>query len=69
MKKSVIFLVILILPSLGTIVAESIEEISVTGSYINTDKENISIDLISEEDYKNLNITNIAEISLSLIHI
>ena len=63
MKKSVIFLVILILPSLGTIVAESIEEISVTGSYINTDKENISIDLISEEDYKNLNITNIAEIS------
>ena len=63
MKKSVIFLVILILPSLSTVVAESIEEISVTGSYINTDKENISIDLINEEDYKNLNITNIAEIS------
>jgi iron complex outermembrane receptor protein len=63
MKKSVIFIVILTLTSLGRISAENIEEITVTGSYITTDKENISVDLINEEDYKNLNITNIAEVS------
>ncbi len=57
-----IFLLAIIFFSIG-IYAQEIEEISVTGSYIGTEAEKLSIQVIDQSDYNNLNITTVGEIS------
>ena len=59
-KISLIFLILL---SFTHLYAE-IEELVVTGTLLkNTEQDSSPIDIISEEDYKNFNISNISEIS------
>ena len=59
-KTSLIFLILL---SFTHLYAE-IEELVVTGTLLkNTEQDSSPIDIISEEDYKNFNISNISEIS------
>jgi iron complex outermembrane receptor protein len=60
MKKE--FLLVISFFSIG-IYAQEIEEISVTGSYIGTEAEKLSIQVIDQSDYNNLNITTVGEIS------
>ena len=43
--------------------AEDIEEITVTGSYIGSKSEKISVEVIDETEFNNLNISSIGEIS------
>lgn len=59
-KISLIFLILL---SFTHLYAE-IEELVITGTLLkNTEQDSSPIDIISEEDYKNFNISNISEIS------
>ena len=59
-KISLIFLILL---SFTHLYAE-VEELVVTGTLLkNTEQDSSPIDIISEEDYKNFNISNISEIS------
>ena len=43
--------------------AQNIEEITVTGSYIGSKSEKISVEVINETDFNNLNISSVGEIS------
>ena len=54
--------------------AQEIEEITVIGSYIGSKSDKISVEVIGETEFNNLNISSVGEISkylasLSLIHI
>ena len=61
--KIKISLIFLILFSFTHLYAE-VEELVVTGTLLkNTEQDSSPIDIISEEDYKNFNISNISEIS------
>ena len=43
--------------------AQEIEEITVTGSYIGSVSEKISVEVIDETEFNNLNVTSVGEIS------
>ena len=67
-------LILMVVTNTVFIYADSIEEIVVTGSLIKDQSDTIlPAEIITEDEYKNYNITSVAEISkylnLSLIHI
>ena len=43
--------------------AEEIDEITVTGSYIGSKSEKISVQVIDENEFNNLNVISVGEIS------
>lgn len=66
-------LISFLLAPFSLLMAEEIEEIKVTGSYIGTRANDIGTEIIDQSDFNDLNISTIGEISkylsLSLIHI
>ena len=56
-------LLLLLLNSSIALVAEEIEEIKVTGSYIGSRSNDIGTEVIDQSDFKNLNVTSVGEIS------
>ncbi len=64
MKKSVTNIVVLYsIFGLVMTQAQEIEEITVTGSYIGSKFEKISVQVIDETEFNNLNVTSVGEIS------
>jgi len=62
--KIKISLIFSILISSFTYLYAEVEELVVTGTLLeNTEQDSSPVDIITEEDYKNFNISNIAEIS------
>ena len=62
--KIKIGLIFLILISSFTYLYAEVEELVVTGTLLeNTEQDSSPVDIITDEDYKNFNISNIAEIS------
>ena len=60
MKK--LFLLVILSLSINTY-GQEIEEITVTGSYIGSKSEKISVQVIDETEFNNLNVTSVGEIS------
>ena len=56
-------LLLLLLNSSISLVADEIEEIKVTGSYIGSRSNEIGTEVIDQSDFNNLNITTVGEIS------
>jgi iron complex outermembrane receptor protein len=64
MKKKINLVLSLLLISFAFEAEEIIDEVIVTGTFIKqTEQRLYSLDAINEDDYRNLNISNIAEIS------
>ena len=56
MKK--LFLLVILSLSINTF-SQEIEEITVTGSYIGSKSEKISVQVIDESEFNNLNVTTV----------
>ena len=62
MKNFYLYVVSIVLIS-NNLFAQEIEEITVTGSYIGSKSEKISVQVIDETEFDNLNVTSVGEIS------
>ncbi len=62
MKNFYLYAVSIVLIS-NNLFAQEIEEITVTGSYIGSKSEKISVQVIDETEFDNLNVTSVGEIS------
>ena len=62
MKNFYLYAVSIVLIS-NNLLAQEIEEITVTGSYIGSKSEKISVQVIDETEFDNLNVTSVGEIS------
>ncbi len=62
MKNFYLYAVSIVLIS-NTLFAQEIEEITVTGSYIGSKSEKISVQVIDDTEFDNLNVTSVGEIS------
>jgi hypothetical protein len=64
MIKKISLILSLLSISLAADAEEIIDEVIVTGTFIKqTEQRLYSLDVINEDDYRNLNISNVAEIS------